>query len=270
MASLFDGFETRTAVMSFIDPISKKETSFTLDVTTNINTKLSAAVTKFPVEGRKNITDHVQPAPLSLSVQCFISESPSNPLRVIAGALLGAAVGQVAPGGMTTTFLQAYAAASVAGAGSGYGKPTGRYKEANFAPLLTERDNDEQNFPKRAMLGLTKMFQAGTKFSLHTFFTKDLYKDMVMTSLNFTQTPEVGDSLSFSMNCEQITTTEAFTGEAGADLKAVDPAGGSQADSTTQGKKTALEDPKAGPKRSSKIMNIVDGVSEAATGLFGG
>lgn len=267
MASIFDTFSDRSAIMEFVDPKDKKggKTSFPIDTTVSIGTSLSAAVTNFPVEGRGNITDHIQPAPLSLNLQCVISESPSSQIIALAGALTGAVLSEVSTGKITNQFAQAAGAAAVAGFASTLGKKnqdyTGEaYNTVDFAPLLANRKPVDPNFPKRAMVGLIKMFQAGTLFNFHTFFTKDIYTDMVMTSLSFTQTPKEGDSLHFTMSCKQISVTKAFTEKL--EGKASNPAGGSLSIKSLKGKAQKKVVPDEAAKPSPSLYKKLFGGSE--------
>jgi hypothetical protein len=259
MASIFDQFSDRSASMEFKDRDGNK-TSFPIDTTESISTGLAAEVTSFPVEGRGNITDHIQPAPLTLNLQCVISESPSSQILALAGAATSAALSELSTGKITNQFAQAAGAAAVAGFASTLGKKQqdyqgkDAYNKVNFGPLLANRKTVDPNFPKRAMVGLIKMFQYGAIFNFHTFFTKDIYTDMVMTSLSFTQTPKEGDSLHFTMSCKQIAVTKAFTEKL--EGKAANPAGGSLSVKSLKGKVSPVEVPAV--------------VAEPPTGLFKG
>jgi hypothetical protein len=233
MASLFEGFQTRASVMKFVDPVTKEDVTFALDVTKSIVTTLSAGVTQFPIEGRKNITDHIQPSPLSLSLECMISESPSQQLYTLVAALVSASIGQVVPAGLSATFAKSAGTVLATKASLGGSEQSGSIKS-----LLMNREEYDSEFPKKAMQGLISMFQAGAIFSLHTFFTKSLYTDMVMTSLSFNQTPKEGDSLAFSMSCTQVKTTTAFSEATNLELKAVDPVGSSASGVADKGKVT--------------------------------
>jgi len=260
MSSIFEALkDDRAAIMKFTDG-EGNSSEFAIDVTTSINTALSASVTEFPVEGRGTITDHIQPAPVSLSLQCMISESPSQQLLTLATGLLGAGLKQLTTDKLTGQFAGAVAAASMAVNSSMTGKVKPSYSddtgfgEVDFGPLLSNRKDLDVDFPKRAMIGLIKMFQAGTIFSLHTFFTQHLYTDMVMTSLSFSQTPKEGESLSFSMSCKQISVTTAFSQVDSLELKASNPAGGSLTPKVDKGKASKKVQEKVGPSVFKKML----------------
>lgn len=271
MASLFDRFSNRAATMNFkADPTKNEITSFAIDVTSKIDTKLSASVTNFPVEGRGNITDHIQPAPLTLTLSCMISESPSQALITLASSIAGAGVRNLSSNKITQEFSGAIAAAGTAAVASQIGKKapafTGKaYNKVDFAPLLTNRKAYDPNFPKRAMVGLTKMFQQGTIFDLHTFFTSDIYSDMVMTSLTFSQTPKEGESLFFTMTCKQVDVTESVSVLQGKETTAANPAGGSASQNVDKGTSTKGEGD-SGSK--SFLKKIGDSVTPVVKGYY--
>jgi hypothetical protein len=102
------------------------------------------------------------------------------------------------------------------------------------------------------MLGLTRAFERGTLFSIRTYFSDDLYKNMVITSLKFTQSSKTGDSLSFTMGMRKITTVASFAVKKG-ELKIADPASWSATEVGDQGK-TAGE----GVKPNTSLFNVID------------
>jgi len=237
MASIFEGFKSKASTIMFKDS-GGTQVTFALDATEAINTSLSASLTVFPIEDRNNITDHIQPNPLVLNLDCFISESPSQQILSIASGLLNAAIGTVVPAGISRTFASAIVKASTFAAASMVGKNDGK---DTLKSLLMDRSEHDPDYPKRAMQGLIKMFQAGTTFTLHTFFTKTIYTNMAMTSLTFDQNSSGGDSLTFSMTCEQVKTTSAFSQDTKLELKAVDPASSSLSKTDSKGKVTPTE-----------------------------
>jgi len=246
------------SIISFDDPIHGKG-EFAIDVTTSIATNLSAAVTKFPIEGRENITDHVQPAPLTLSLKCMISESPSAGALTLASTLASSIIGSAIPNKLSSGFARALTGAAVTAIASQIGKGSDdNDNDAGFKDLLTTRSIADTEYPKKAMLGLARMFQAGTLFTLRTFFNSGLYTNMVMTSLSFSQTSKEGDSLSFSMTCEKVKTVKAFSFATNLELKASDPAGGSLAKVKDKDKVTPKEtkDPKE------NTSSLFDGYTE--------
>ena len=262
MAGVFDGFKNRATVMVFRDPVTPENTKeFALDASVSLSTSLTANVTTFPVEGRQNITDHVQPQPLTIQVEAVIAESPSQKLLTLANTLANQAVtatGQFQ--GLSATF----ASAALATASSQFLRNREFEKaKGNFAALLTNRAEVDPNFPKRAMLGLQKAFDRGELFDIRTFFSDVLYKDMVMTTLTFSQTAEMGDSLSFNFTAQKITTVEDFV-RVQTELRMKDPAGTSGAESTDKGEKNKLPEQKPG-SIATQIVDFASGKSSAPT-----
>jgi hypothetical protein len=228
MASIFDGFQTNPVVIRFRESLTSGEfKEFPIDVTKAINTTMSAQVTKFPVEGGGQITDHVQVEPLSMSLDCLISESPSQQLLTIASSIASGVINSTgAFQGLSGTFASAAASSAVSDLAGAIGLQGG--KSANYSRLLTERRANDPDFPKRALKGLISMLENGVPFTIRTFFTEDIYQNMLITSLNFSQTPAEGGSLAFTMNCEKITVVKAFS-RTPSELRMADPAGSSAA-----------------------------------------
>lgn len=240
MGSIYDGFKNRATVLTFINPVSGAEEDFLIDASLSVNTNLRANVTKFPVEGRETITDHVQPQPLTVSLKGVISESPSQKLLTLATSITSGVVERSTKfSGLTSTFATAaLASAAAAAAGLTASKPN---LDAGFEKLLTIRSESDPGYPKRAMLGLARAFDKGTLFKVRTYFSDRLYNDMVITQLSFEQDADIGDSLSFSMQLQKIVTLQAFSRKA-TEFRMADPAGSSAADSVDEGKKTTAEE----------------------------
>ena len=231
MASIFDGFQTNPVRIRFKENLTSGEfKEFPIDVTKAINTNLNARVTKFPVEGGGNVSDHVQVQPMTIQMDCLISESPSQQLLSIASSVAAGVINATgAFQGLSSTFASAAASAAVsaaAGAIDAFGG--GASGGSTYARLLTVRNENDPDFPKKAMKGLIQMFEAGQPFEIRTFFTSEIYQNMVMTSLNFKQTAAEGDSLAFSMTCEKITTVKSFDKNP-SEIRMADPAGSSAA-----------------------------------------
>jgi hypothetical protein len=212
-----------------------EEKTFLLDATISITTSLKAQVTSYPVEDKNFISDHVQPEPLSLRISGLISQSPNKAFLSLANALAGFTLSQVSSlQGLSSTFATAAVAAGIAGAASQGGQSLS--KEANLAKLLTERKLVDNDFPKRAMLGLVKLFDQATPFRVRTFFSDVIYNNMVATSLTFPQDAKTGDSLRFSMQCVKVNTARTISTVANkGELQASDPAGSSAAPAKDQG-----------------------------------
>lgn len=235
MASLFDGFKTSPVEIVFRKALTSGETKiFALDVVKAIKTNLSASITKFPIEGGGNISDHVQLEPLTISLEGLISESPSSQFLTIASSIAGFAAqtsGQFE--GLSSTFASAAASAAVSGVAGLFG---GAGKDASYIPLLTDRKAVDPDFPKKAMKGMIQMFEAGEPFDIRTYFTDDIYRNMVMKKLSFDQDASKGNSLPFTMSCERVVLIEAFS-VTPAEFRMADPAGSSAAETANQGSK---------------------------------
>jgi len=250
MGNLDDGFQSRATVISFVDPATQTLEEFAIDATLTIATSLSASVTMFPVEGRQNVSDHVQFSPMKVSVSGVFSESPSQELLTLATSLSSWAILST---GQFTGLSAGFATAALAAAASA---STRREisKTASWAKLLTVRSITDPGFPKRALDGLKGMFENGTLFTLRTYFNSSIYTDMIMTNLSFNQDPEIGDSLRFSFSAQKVRTVQAFKTKAG-EIQMKDPAGSS-----------AAEKGEKGPKTKKKLENdsslIVQGVNK--------
>lgn len=237
MASIFDAFRPKFgAVFVFPEPnlASGGFEEFAVDVTTAINTTMTASVTQFPVEGRETITDHVQAQPLTMSIDGFISESPSGQLLTALNSIRSAVIQSANLPGLVGTVASAATGALVSKAFNSTEAPA---TDASYVKLLTTRDAVDPNFPKRAMIGLIRMFEKGVPFTMRTFFNDSVYKDMIMTSLTFKQTTKEGNSLSFSMSCKKITITSVFTDKA-SEFKMLNPAGQSASEKKVNTKAT--------------------------------
>lgn len=238
MASIFDGFKNRATILSFSDPITGNITEFSIDASLTINTSMSATVTEFPVEGQKTVNDHIQPAPLTISISGVVSESPSQKLLTLATTLATQAV-------LSSRQYQGLSSAAASGylaslASSGAARKSGFDKEASFAKLLSNRNEVDPDYPKRAMLGLQKLFDQGIIFNIRTFFSDVLYQNMAATGLSFTQDADTGDSLSFSMTAKKIRTVTAFT-EVANEVKIADPANTSATKTENKGKLNKIQ-----------------------------
>ena len=231
MASLFDGFKSRNTVFTFIDPLTKAETAFAIDVTKSLSTSLKATVTEFPVEGQQNINDHFQPSPLEISIECLVSESPSQQVLTIGKTLIAGAIGTQFRG-LSSTFASAAASAAISGAAALFGEKGG---VATYNKLLANRGPNDVDYPKKAMQGLIRVFEQGIPFTIRSYFDVKVYTNMVMTSLSFPQAALTGDSLQFTMSAKKITTVDVFD-TTPSETQMKDPAGSSAAKSANKGK----------------------------------
>jgi len=231
---------SRATVFSFTDPVTRDEKEFPVDATISLQTNLGANISKYPVEGGGTITDHFQANPTVLQITGFISESPSQQLLTIASSLLtGAALSTGQFQGLSATFASAFTSAFASAVAGDDETPD--LKKANFTQLLTVRNENDPEFPKRAMLGLTRAFEKGTLFKIRTYFSDLLYKDMVINSLSFEQNEQTGDSLRFNMTLQKIVTVKAFKQKKG-ESQIADPANASATEAADQGGKTGKEE----------------------------
>lgn len=227
-------FITSPTAIIFKD-IKGEEKEFLIDASISINTSIKAKVTSYPVEDRKFISDHVQPEPLMLSIDGIISQSPSSFFLSIVNAAAGFITGQVSSlTGLSSAFASAAIASGIAAAAT-QGN-TDIDTDASFVKLLLDRGVVDNEFPKKAMLGLVKMFNEGTPFKVRTFFSDVIYTNMVGVSITFPQDAKVGDSLRFKLECVKVTivTTNIDIGGKG-ELDASDPTGSSAAPNKDKG-----------------------------------
>jgi hypothetical protein len=169
----------------------------------------------------------------------FISESPSSQLLSVVQSIAAGVIGSANLPGLTGTFAAAAGAAIVSKAFSG-STPSTAVGEASYVKLLNVRNESDVDFPKRAMIGMVRMFEQGAPFTLRTFFNDSLYSNMVMTSLSFKQTTKEGNSLAFSMGCKKINVTTTFTKDA-SEFRMQNPAGQSAAAKKLKDKVTKKE-----------------------------
>lgn len=234
-----DFLKGRPTIIKFIDPLTKDTAEFPIDVTMKIDTSIKAKVTSFPVEGSvANVSDHVQPTPLRLSLTGMISTSPTSLLLTVASSLAQKQLESAGKfSGLSKTFASAALAAGVSAAASLGGSASNT--DATFAKLLTIRGEVDPDFPKKAMQGMIKMFRQGIPFTLRTYFAEEIYINMVMDSLSFPQSPKIGDSLMFSMSCTKIEIVKSSVSTT--ELQAADPANSSAADNEDNGGLTGKE-----------------------------
>lgn len=248
------GLFPKPTVFVFVDPLTEEITEFQIDVTKTLNTSVRAAITQFPVEGRDNINDHFQPTPIEVSMAGMISISPSQKTLTVASNLAAAVVGTQFQG-LSSTFASAAAAAAVSGAAQLLSGNVG-LESPGYNKLLGKRGEQDPNFPKKAMLGLLRVFERGVPFTIRSYFDVKVYTDMVMTSLTFPQDATIGESLNFNMTAKKIKTVEVFKKTIG-EFKAVDPAGSSASDKKNKGK-VSLKDQGPTDLKSGLFRTVVE------------
>lgn len=214
VSAISNVFTNRASSIRFKVPgIPGPEVVFTLDATTILQTNMKAKATQFPVDGGKNISDHVQPDPLTLSVKGIISESPNNFLLTLATSISQGLLTTAGLTGSSATFATAALSAGVSAAAA-LGGASGTGLDPTYAYLLSDvnRGITSSEYPKTAMKGMESMFRQGVPFTFRTYFSDDLYQNMVMTSLSFTQESKTGDSLMFDMTCQKVEVVKSILG----------------------------------------------------------
>ncbi|TDI74597.1 MAG: hypothetical protein E2O82_03700 [Betaproteobacteria bacterium] len=198
-------------------------------------TSLTGKTTEFPVEDGTKISDHFQANPMTAEIKGFVSESPSQAVLTIASNIASTVVGGRFKG-LSSTYAAAATSAAAAYAASSGGE--GKYQSAKFNELLSKRGTNDQEFPKRAMLGLAKLHAAGVPFRIRSFFGTDMYDNMVIESIRFPQVAKIGDSLEFTMQVKQIKTVKAFSRSKN-EFRISDEVSASTTDQVNKGKKAA-------------------------------
>lgn len=241
---LYDGFQNRETQLVFGDPTdTKKQTIIPIDCSLSISTSMSAQVTNFPIE-EGSITDHIQQAPLMVTIEGFISESPSQKLLTLANA---AVTQSLLSTGRFSGLSASFAAAATATLTSYALSNSQKFdKAATFKQLLSQRSEVDPEYPKRAMLGLERMFYSGELFTIRTFFSDVIYTNMAAISLSFNQTAEIGDSLSFTLTAQKVNVVQRLD-PIPVEIKMADPAGSSAAEEVKKGTKTKKEVPQRSP-----------------------
>ena len=164
-----------------------------IDATISLATNQSAEVSNLPIEKQEDITDHIRVNPLTLTIEGFISNAPLDQISSVLGGLAGGALG-------------ALGASSKIGGAAAVGTGLGAALGSTLGGALSElfRDINDSDYPKKAMEALLKAQKERKPFSITTFFSDTLYKNMVITDLDFPQDKESGDGLRFTMTTQQV------------------------------------------------------------------
>jgi len=177
-----------------------------VDATIKEDASYEAELSKHPVEDGPDITDHIRVKPVKLEVEGVMSETPltlaSSVQGLIASGLGGAAK---AVGGSSLVG----AAATVVGGAIG-------------AKLFGASQNP-------ALEAYKKLIDLLNKRQPFTVTAKlDVYRNMVITKLNFPRDPRTGKALKFSATFEQIQVVAAKTAKVRAFKKDVKHSAGSK------------------------------------------
>jgi hypothetical protein len=235
MSTIFDGYKDRSTAFIFTDPVTEKKTTVTVDCTIKLATRMKAVITEYPVEKDKtnNSTDHIQPGPIYLEIEGFVSESPSQKLLGLATAAAKQAI--LSTGkfkGLSATFASA-AVSSLASAAVSRSEKFDT--KADFRRLLSSRSEVDTEYPKRAALGYVELFKSGTVFDIRSYFSSTIYRNVAIESFSFTNTSRDGDSLTFNMVVKKINVVESLS-QTPSEIRMADPAGTSAAEEADLGK----------------------------------
>jgi hypothetical protein len=174
-----------------------------VDVTSMITTTYQATVTSNPVQRGAVINDHVKLEPLIVKMDCFISDAPIGTDTTLAESLAGGVAGSLAAvvgqnskvGGLAMLGTGIFATA---------GSKLGNYMAAD----ATDRGSNS-TWPQMAFDILRRRFESQAPFTLYTYFypkddDRNIYQNMVMTSLEITHSPNDGGGLRFSVTAQKI------------------------------------------------------------------
>lgn len=160
-----------------------------VDATVKEDAQYEADLTRHPVEEGPDVTDHIRVKPVKLEVEGLISETPLNLASSVQG-LISSGLGGVV--GAATKSSLVGAAASVVGGAIG-------------AKLFGASQNP-------ALEAYKKLLDLLNKREPFTITSKlDVYRNMVLTKINFPKDPRTGRALKFNATFEQIIVVTAKT-----------------------------------------------------------
>lgn len=144
----------------------------------------SASVTQNPIEDGTNIADHITLAPVRLTMEALISDSPVSLIQSGIGTAVSSAsqLAQGAIGGIAGT---------LAGQATGIGL-------GSLAGLLTDTPRD----PADGFRYLEELWENRQPFTVVTALKR--YEKMVLTSLSVPRTAQIGKSLRFNATFEEV------------------------------------------------------------------
>lgn len=176
-----------------------------VDASIKIITTRKVTLTKNPIEDNSNVTDHAILENLELQIEGLISEAPLDSLASLLGGLVGGAFASNIPRGGIGALGGSVFGSAVANQfksfnpGDNKGQPT----QTGLEDQIKNRRLNDSNFPlEKAAKYLVKALEDRRPFSIVTKFDK--FQNMVITSLEIPQESVTGDSLRFTMTCEQI------------------------------------------------------------------
>jgi len=169
-----------------------------IDATTKIVTSRSVKLTSSPIESGFNITDHAIMENLKLEIEGFVSERPLSSLASLIGGISGGLASKIThPLGGIGALGGAVLGSSVAAAITSGKTGTGLEEQ------IKNRSDLDTNFAKQKVFDyLLLVLEKREPFDMVTNFRK--YTNLVMTNLEVPQEAKDGDSLRFTMSCEQI------------------------------------------------------------------
>lgn len=206
--------------------------SLLIDAVVSESHTRAAAVSDFPVEDGVTISDHVKLEPISLDVNGFISDAPVAPLgsRVVGDAIRS----------VRNAFLP------------------GRFDDDDDVP------NAESRSPLDAWEYLNKVWR--DRNLIIVVSSLQIYRNMILTSLVASKTPQIGKSLEFRASLREVRILQGATGTFPAFKIKTDAANAAKTRGQSKAKKG---------KETVKQTTVVQAVKPqsalaALTGLFGG
>ena len=231
--------------------------SLVIDATPSIVTSRNATVTEAPVENGADVSDHARVGPLSLSLDCFISESPTDEMQSFL-----ASVGNSALSGLGS---QLGAATKIGGAsliGTGLGAVVGsRVGSKLAAEWFAEGAARDENYPRLAFETLLDIQASFQPFTVQTFFFKNqkdsIYKNMIITGITLTQEARDGKSIRFQVQLRDIRIAELLLADVSGQYKKGEHAANSGEKKTARGQQaTKQADPKTTDRGTTALSRL--------------
>lgn len=163
-----------------------------LDAALSVSHEFESTLSKNPIEnsssGLSDAIDQVKLENRRVNIDGFISEAPFNLITPAVNLFTSGAsryVGEVA---------------------GGFGNQLAQVGLGSIAGIIASRNGQDANFPLKAFNYLKELRRNRIPFTIVTRLER--YENMMITRLTVPQLPENGQSLQFSMTCEQIEIVE--------------------------------------------------------------
>lgn len=192
-------------IASFIFGDEKKRTqlgSIVIDATPTITTSRSANITRSPVEAGANITDHARVNPLNLTLECYVSEAPTDDMQSFIQSVAG---GLLSSGGYAIGAASKLGGASLIGTGLG-ALAAGKATSTLAGSYFPKRD---ENIGKTTLQQLLNLQESFIPFTVKTFFFNgenddSIYKNMLIDNISAPQTAKDGKGLTFTVSMSSV------------------------------------------------------------------